>query len=196
MSSGEGHQEEDVEVVGDYDPEIEEMVREAKRDQSFFDDPDELDEVRTRRAKMMQRDPVMSRAVDAYPEDFEGFHVEDDEFTERVERVERSLDDLGIDHTRIEIGSDTYEQLVETGELDDDDVSFFYVSGRDSPAELLGEVEQPDVEGVDRDVWMVYGDPGYEDTVPVDLEGTETEHVDVTAPSTDAYRRRNESGLE
>lgn len=193
MDPKKDHHEEEVEVVGEYDDEIEEMVREAKSNESYFDDPDSIDETRTRRARMMRGDPVMSRAVDADPEDFEDFHVDDDEFTARVETIERSLTNLGVDYTSIEIGSDTYRQLVETGEIDDEDVSLFYISGGDVSSELLGEIEDPDTDEAQSNVMLMYGHSGYEDTIPVDVE--DVDDISLSAPHTDGYRR-NKPELE
>ncbi len=184
---------EEVEVVGEYDDEIEEMVREAKSDESYFDDPDSTEETRTRRARMMRSDPVMSRAVDADLEDFEDFNVDDDEFTTRLETVEESLTKLGAEYTSIEIGSETYRQLVETGELDEDDVSVFYISGGDFSSELLGEIEDPDTEEAQSNVMLMYGDSGIEDTIPINVD--EVDDMSLSVPQTDCYRR-NKPELE
>jgi hypothetical protein len=60
-------------VVGDYDPEIEELVRRAKREDRYFDDPAALDDLRRERARRMRDDPIMARLTDADPAEFDRF---------------------------------------------------------------------------------------------------------------------------
>jgi len=51
---------EDIEVIGDHDPEIEEMIREARREESYFNNPDESHETHVEQISQMEKDPVMS----------------------------------------------------------------------------------------------------------------------------------------
>jgi len=179
--------EDEVELVGDYDPEVEEMIRESKRNDSYFDSGDDTDSLE--QVSRMEKDPVMSRVTEEDPQSFQRFVVEDEEFSRRVHCVEDSLNSLGLDYVHLDIGLETYESLFEDGKIDDDDVSVFYISGNDDPANLLGDMDTPDTEDLDSNVVISYGQPGYEDTVPLEIEDIGTGDIQLSAPSNSDYER-------
>jgi hypothetical protein len=74
MSRASDEPDEAVEIVGDYTPEIEELLRDAKRNRSYFDDTEESREAAI---ELLATDPILSRLTDADPEDFEGYRDED-----------------------------------------------------------------------------------------------------------------------
>lgn len=65
----------DSTVVGDYDPEIEELVRRAKRENQYFNDPAALGDFRRERARRMRDDHIMARLTDADPAESTGSNV-------------------------------------------------------------------------------------------------------------------------
>jgi hypothetical protein len=188
-------EDEEVEIVGEYDPEVEELVREAKSSQSYFNNPEESSETHTEQILRMERDPVMSHVTSADPEKFDRFQVDDEEFERRARCVERSLDELGVEYMHLEIGEPTYERLVEDGEIDDDEVSVFYISGAEA-GNILGDMDRPDTEGIETDVIIGYGESGYRDTVPIEMEDQDMDGLDISAPAVRIYERNNESGME
>lgn len=65
--------DDEVEVFGDYPPELEQRIRAVKRDESYFNAaadeelPDVIEEI-----EQLETDPIMARVTDADPEDFDG----------------------------------------------------------------------------------------------------------------------------
>jgi hypothetical protein len=69
-------EENDITVVGDVPPEVAEWIRQAKREQSYFNNPDATDETHVEQISRMEADPVMALVTGEDPETFDGFDTD------------------------------------------------------------------------------------------------------------------------